>query len=389
MRAAAFVVGCLALSICGSAAPSARIQGGGTGPAPAQGASTAVPRITNGRVVTQSAGSALDATFRRLVAAQPEPAWIGYAVPAVNRTEGRRCCSGDTWISDGIVFTNGRIATCTLESGSPASTRRSPDQPAQLQSPVRLEGPDSVVVLYRVEDKAVQRMRIVSPDCELDAGGRAVTWLEGVTGPDSVRLLSTFVTRADVRSDRLTETALSAIAMHRDDAADAALERFGAPSSPEFVRRKVTFWLGSTRGARGFEAVKKIARDDPSEEVRKSAMFGLSQGADAQAVPELVRFARQDASAKVRGEAIFWLAQKAGQRAAAEITASIENDPDTDVKKRAVFALSQLPKDEGIPLLIKVAKSNQNPAVRKQAMFWLGQSRDPRALDFFAEVLSK
>jgi len=39
--------------------------------------------------------------------------------------------------------------------------------------------------------------------------------------------------------------------------------------------------------------------------------------------------------------------------------------------------------------LIKVAKTNQNPAVRKQAMFWLGQSKDRRALDFFAEVLSK
>jgi HEAT repeat protein len=63
--------------------------------------------------------------------------------------------------------------------------------------------------------------------------------------------------------------------------------------------------------------------------------------------------------------------------------------PDTDVKKRAVFALSQLPKEEGIPLLIKVARTNQNPAVRKQAMFWLGQSKDPRALEFFAEVLSK
>jgi len=25
--------------------------------------------------------------------------------------------------------------------------------------------------------------------------------------------------------------------------------------------------------------------------------------------------------------------------------------------------------------------------VRKQAMFWLGQSRDPRAIDFFAEIL--
>jgi len=60
-----------------------------------------------------------------------------------------------------------------------------------------------------------------------------------------------------------------------------------------------------------------------------------------------------------------------------------------DVVQETFLALSQLPKDEGIPLLIKVAKTNQNPAVRKQAMFWLGQSKDPRALEFFAEVLSK
>jgi HEAT repeat protein len=256
-----------------------------------------------------------------------------------------------------------------------------------MQNPVRLEGPESVMILYRVEDKAVQRIRMISPDCELDAGGRAVLWLDGVNGADSVRLLTTFVSRADVKSDRVSDGAIGAIALHRDEAADAALERLGGRDNPEFVRKKVTFWLGSTRGRRGFDAVRKIARDDPSVDVRKSAMFGLSQGADDQAIPELVRFAREDASAPVRGEALFWLAQKAGQRAAAEITASIENDPDTEVKKRAVFALSQLPKDEGVPLLINVAKTNRNPAVRKQAMFWLGQSKDPRALEFFAQVL--
>jgi HEAT repeat protein len=59
------------------------------------------------------------------------------------------------------------------------------------------------------------------------------------------------------------------------------------------------------------------------------------------------------------------------------------------VKKRAVFALSQLPKDEGVPLLISVARTNRNPVVRKQAMFWLGQSNDPRALEFFEQILGK
>jgi len=37
----------------------------------------------------------------------------------------------------------------------------------------------------------------------------------------------------------------------------------------------------------------------------------------------------------------------------------------------------------------QVARTNTNPEVRKQAMFWLGQSKDPRATDFFAEVLGK
>ena len=54
-----------------------------------------------------------------------------------------------------------------------------------------------------------------------------------------------------------------------------------------------------------------------------------------------------------------------------------------------MFALSQLPKDEGVPKLIDVARTNRNPAVRRQAMFWLGQSRDPRALEFFEEVLAR
>jgi HEAT repeat protein len=59
------------------------------------------------------------------------------------------------------------------------------------------------------------------------------------------------------------------------------------------------------------------------------------------------------------------------------------------VKKKAVFALSQLPKDEGVPLLIDQSRNNKNPAVRKQAMFWLGQSKDPRALKFFEEILTR
>jgi hypothetical protein len=39
-------------------------------------------------------------------------------------------------------------------------------------------------------------------------------------------------------------------------------------------------------------------------------------------------------------------------------------------------------------LCFQVARTNGNAAVRKQAMFRLGQSRDPRALAFFEQILS-
>ena len=117
--------------------------------------------------------------------------------------------------------------------------------------------------------------------------------------------------------------------------------------------------------------------------------FALSVSHEPEALTEMIRMAREDESSHVRGQALFWLAQKAGQKAVSTITGAIENDPDTDVKKKAVFALSQLPKDEGVPKLIEVAKTNRNREVRKQAMFWLGQSKDPRALEFFQQILTQ
>src|SRR5215471_5048067 len=80
------------------------------------GAAGQNPHILNGRLDSQAAGT-LATTFQRLVAAQSEPAWIGYSVPTINDPNRQLCCNGDTWISDGVVVTNGRLATCGLEPG--------------------------------------------------------------------------------------------------------------------------------------------------------------------------------------------------------------------------------------------------------------------------------
>jgi len=340
------------------------------------------PRIDNARVTAQPAGS-LGQTIRSLVTAQADASWIGYSVPVVDG-ERTMCCfnSGDGWSSGRFSDGSGCCGMCRLEpSVSTSMTTRSP----QSQGVVKLEGSGQMAVLLRVSAGRVERVRVFSEDCQLDAGGRPVIWLENARPADSVAYLESLVAAQSER--RVVEGAISAIALHGDAAADAALERLLAVSQPEHVRRVVPFWLGNSRGRRGLDLLRRVVREDPSTDVRKKAVFGISQSKEATAADTLIEAARVNDQTAVRGEAIFWLGQKAGQKASAAIVERIDQDPDTEVKKRAVFALSQLPKDEGVPLLIRVARTNTNAVVRKQAMFWLGQSRDPRAIDFFAEIL--
>ena len=119
------------------------------------------------------------------------------------------------------------------------------------------------------------------------------------------------------------------------------------------------------------------------------ALSALALHAEPAALDWLLSTARTAGATHVRSQALFWLSQRAGQRAIGAIAEAIERDPDTEVKRKAVFALSQLPADDGVPRLIQIARAHSNPAVRKQAFFWLGQSKDPRALAFFVDVLGR
>jgi hypothetical protein len=341
------------------------------------------PRVINARVENRSVSAGLAGEFQAIVSSQNSSAWIGYAVPMI--AGDRQICCFDSY-SD-YSRTNGSCGRCRLESTGDGMSISNSDK----QNPVRLEGPRRLVVLYRVEQKRVEKIRSFSEECELDAGGLPFVWLGDVRASDSVALLASYVNSGaapEDGKDRSAHQALGAIALTDDPSADRALEKFVAPEQSEEVRGKTAFWLGEARGKTGYRLLERMARQDPSDRVREKVTFALSVSHEPEAVDTMIRMAKSDSSSRVRGQALFWLAQKAGKKAESAITDAIENDPETDVKKKAVFALSQLPKEEGVPLLIQVARTNHNPAVRKQAMFWLGQSNDPRALGFFEEILA-
>jgi hypothetical protein len=195
-------------------------------------------------------------------------------------------------------------------------------------SSVIVEPPTDVLILARIENRAVTRVRTFTPDCDIDAGGMPIVWFERVSPSESVAWLVTLLKDAGTAGDRETRVA-------------------------------------------------------------RPAMSALGLHSGAEALRALLSLARDDLRPPMRGQALFWLAQRDSQEATAVIESAVDNDPASDVRRRAVFALSTLPRGEGIPRLIKVARTTTRPEVRRQAMFWLGQSKDARAATFFEEVLRK
>lgn len=121
----------------------------------------------------------------------------------------------------------------------------------------------------------------------------------------------------------------------------------------------------------------------PAKDAIFPALIAEGPSPDAQ----LLAVAKDDARPRdVRSSATFWLSQSAGDRATAGLQELI-GDPDREIREHAVFALSQRPNDESVPALIRLARTHQDPAVRRRAVFWLGQKRDPRALQYFEDVL--
>jgi len=308
--------------------------------------------LINAQVDTRSASAGLEGQFRALLTAQPQPAWIGYSVPSV-----RNHNLGCDYVRDGF------------------------NQPGV----VHLEPPDHAVILFRVEASAVDRIRTVSPDCEIDAGNVPFHWLADVQPSQSIALLISLMPQRE----RLGESPLGAVAMHSDPSADQALERFLGTEQPQSVRLRVVSWMGSARGRHGFDVLKKLISSDPDEKVRERAITSLSSSREPEAFDLMISIARGDPNPRMREQAIGALSRKGGPQAVSTLSKVIESDTDNQVKRRAVTALNQMPDGEGIPLLIQVVKSSQNAEVRKQAMSTLGQSRDLRAVMFFEEVLKK
>ena len=206
----------------------------------------------------------------------------------------------------------------------------------------------------------------------------------------------------------------------RDDAADELMKIYNNDANIE-VKRAALRSLAETKNARAQARLLEAARTEPNPELRKTAIRVLSERGEA-AVDDLLKLfdseqqadvkrtvlqslsdikstrvedklfevARSNDTIELRRQAIRMLGERVSKRSFDFLSETAQsNDANAEVQLQAVRAIGERRSDESVPLLIKIARTHPNQLVRKQAVRSLGETGDPRAVEFFREVLSK
>jgi HEAT repeat protein len=251
--------------------------------ATAHAASAQTPTVVNGTLDVRALPGSLERELDALVRRTTDPMWVGYSVATTSSDDDDGCWTGN----DGR-----RISRV---------------------GPVKLEGPGTLYVLYRLAARQVDKIRFASSQCPLDAGGLTVHWFTGVSATASLDWLTRFVT--DESSRRLRNQAVVAIALHADPQALDRLLALARGGKDARVRGDALFWVAQRAGAKAMEAVSSAIDNDPDTEVKKKAVFALSQMPKDEGVPKLIEVARTNRNPEVRRQAMFWLGQSGDPRA--------------------------------------------------------------------------
>ena len=182
---------------------------------------------------------------------------------------------------------------------------------------------------------------------------------------------------------------LHALAETKSPGAQARLLEL-ARSEPHPDLRKRAIHVLAERGEAAVDDLLNLYDSERVPEVRRTVLQSLSEIKGTRVEDKLFAVARSDENIDLRRQAIRLLGERAGKRSLDFLSeAAQSNDGNTEVQVQAVRAISERSPDESVPLLIKIAKTHANQQVRKQAIRALGESGDPRAVEFFREVLAK
>ena len=182
--------------------------------------------------------------------------------------------------------------------------------------------------------------------------------------------------------------ALRSLAETKNPRAQARLLEV-ARSDANFELRKTAIRALSERGEAAVDDLLKLFDSETMPEVRRTVLQSLSEIKSTRIEDKLFEVARGNDTVDVRRQAIRLLGERATKRSLEFLSATAQSTTgDAEVQVQAVRAISERRAEESVPLLIKIAKTHPNQLVRKQAIRSLGESGDPRAVEYFREVLT-
>lgn len=242
-------------------------------------AQTLQPNVVNARLETRPYSGDLASQLRA-----SSPTWFGYAARSAHRRDEGcwQCCS---------------------------------QARSEHAQPVQLEGTDQIAILLRVDHDSVERLRVTSFNCSMDAGGLPFIWLTDVPASASLSLLRQLA--AANGSEPARDAAIFAISQHAGAGAITMLEQLARPPQPPHLRGQALFWLAQRAGERASTIITGAIDNDPDTEVKKKAVFALSQLPKDESIPKLIEIARQNKNREVQKQAFFWLGQSGDPRALA------------------------------------------------------------------------
>jgi hypothetical protein len=245
------------------------------------------------------------------------------------------------------------------------------------------------------------------------------TDLGTVAAPDAARYFLDEAMRANGRN---AEYALAAAVFADSGDLTPDLVRIArSPDAKRELRSRAVFWIGTYDEPAATRTLRQLAGDDGLDgDVRGAAIIALGRDdmtdddvswlrnlyprlsqqlrdnvflavsrSDGPTASRWLASVTTDSreSEHTREQAMFWLGQ--GRGPTSDLVRLYDKLDEPSLRTHYTFVLSQRRDSEALDKLIDVAQHDPDKSVRHQALFWLGQSKDPRALAFIRDLVTR
>ena len=222
-------------------------------------------------------------------------------------------------------------------------------------------------------------------------GHNSVYALAGAVFADSIDLTSdlTRIARDQGMKRELRERSVFWIGTYEDATALRTLRRLVTEESlDDDIRGAAIIALGRDDMSEDDVAWFRSLYPNLSPKLRDNVFLAVSRSDSPRASRWLSSVVEDTHETEhTREQAMFWLGQ--GRSPTQDLVRLYDHLPETALRTHYTFVLSQRRDREALDKLIDVAQHDADRSVRHQALFWLGQSKDPRALAFIRDLVTR